>query len=180
MSKLIILLFSVLFLLFSISKGFVLNRPIRPTFATKSSTVISNSALCMAVKNDAFARANRETRKANAEDRVIEIPMPIGLELDEDKDGNVFVKSIDKGGRADKTGKVFVGDIVAMASATFGDDMWSCRGVGLSRVLTTIKMRNNKPVKLVLEAPNEMEEKKRRAIAFKEASEEEKKKEQEV
>lgn len=46
---------------------------------------------------------------------------------------------------------IFIGDRIAMASATFGDDMWSCRGVGLSRVLTTIRMRNTKPVVLVLE-----------------------------
>lgn len=52
--------------------------------------------------------------------------------------------------------------------------MWSCRGVGLNRVLSTIKVRNSKPVRLVLEAPNELEEKRRRAIAFKEKSDEEK------
>ncbi len=50
------------------------------------------------------------------------------------------------------------------------DEMWSCRGVGLNRVLSVIKVRNTKPVKLVLEAPNEQEEKKRRAIAFAEES----------
>jgi C-terminal processing protease CtpA/Prc len=42
------------------------------------------------------------------------------MELDEDSNGNVFVKSIDKGGRAEKSGKIFVGDIVAMAGSTFG------------------------------------------------------------
>ena len=39
-------------------------------------------------------------------------------------------------------------------------------------------MRNNKPVKLVLEAATEQEEKKRRAIAYKEATAEEKAKAQ--
>lgn len=136
--------------------------------------VVSRCNLQMKVKNDAFTRANRSARQAGADDRTVEILLPLGLELDEDKEGNVFVKSIEKNGRAERTGKVFVGDIVAMASATFGDEMWSCRGVGLTRVMTTIKSRNSKPVKLVLEAPNEMEEKRRRAIAFKEATEEEK------
>merc|ERR1712146_53288 len=89
-----------------------------------------------------------------------------------------YVKSIEPNGRAAKTGKVFVGDRIAMVSATFGDDMWTCRGVGLNRVLAAIKVRNSKPVKLALEAPNEAEEKKRRAIAFAEKSESEKKKEQ--
>lgn len=125
----------------------------------------------MKVENDAFRKANRAMRQAGADERTIEIKMPLGLELAEDKEGNVFVKSIEKGGRAEKTGKVFVGDIVAMASATFGDEMWSCRGVGLGRVLSTIKMRNTKPVKLVLEAADEQEEKRRRAIAFAEVSE---------
>jgi C-terminal processing protease CtpA/Prc len=128
----------------------------------------------MKVNNDAFAKKNREMRNAGADDRVVELRMPIGIELDEDESGNVFVKSIEKNSRAEKSGKVFVGDIVAMVSATFGDDMWSCRGVGLNRVLASIKVRNTKPVRLVLEAPNEQEEKRRRAIAFAEASEEEK------
>ena len=83
------------------------------------------------------------------------------MELDEDSDGNAYVKSIEPNGRAAKTGKIFVGDRIAMVSATFGDDMWTCRGVGLNRVLAAIKVRNSKPVKLALEAPNEAEEKKR-------------------
>ena len=41
---------------------------------------------------------------------MVELRKPMGLELDEDEEGNVFVKSIDKGGRAEKTGSVFVGD----------------------------------------------------------------------
>lgn len=61
-----------------------------------------------------------------------------------------------------------------MVSATFGEDMWSTRGVGLGRVLSAIKVRNTKPVKLALEAPTEAEEKKRRAIAYAEISDAEK------
>lgn len=133
----------------------------------------------MAVNNDAFTRANRAQRQVQAGDRTVEILLPLGMELDEDSDGNAYVKSIEPNGRAAKTGKVFVGDRIAMVSATFGDDMWTCRGVGLNRVLAAIKVRNSKPVKLALEAPNEAEEKKRRAIAFAEKSEAEKKKEQE-
>jgi C-terminal processing protease CtpA/Prc len=134
----------------------------------------------MKVENDAFAKKNREMRKAGADDRIVELRMPMGIDLEEDENGNVYVKSIDKNSRAAKSGKIFVGDIVAMVSATFGDDMWSCRGVGLNRVLSTIKVRNSKPVRLVLEAPNEQEEKKRRAIAYAEASEEEKQLQKEV
>merc|ERR1712146_154393 len=81
---------------------------------------------------------------------------------------------VEPSGRAAKSGKVFEGDYVSMVSATFGDDLWSARGVGLNRVLVSIKSRNTKPVTLVLEAKNEAEEKKRRAIAFKELTDEEK------
>ena len=126
------------------------------------------------VKNDAFTRANRASRAAGASDRIVEIRQPLGMDLDEDNEGNVFVKKIDPKGRAAKTGMVFEGDRIAMVSATFGDDMWSARGVGLERVVSSIKVRNTKPVKLVLEAPNEALEKKRQAIAFAELSEAEK------
>jgi len=122
----------------------------------------------MKVDNDAYRKANREMRKAGADERTVELRMPMGMVLDEDAQGNVFVKEIDKGGRAEKSGMVFVGDRIAMVSATFGDDMWSARGAGLTRVMSTIKVRNSKPVRLVLEAANEAEEKKRRLIAFKE------------
>lgn len=47
--------------------------------------------------------------------------------------------------------------------------------IPLSSQVSSIKVRNSKPVRLVLEAANEQEEKKRRAIAFREATEEEKK-----
>jgi len=50
------------------------------------------------------------------------------------------VKKIIKGGRAEKTGMVFEGAIVAMVSATFGDDMWSARVVGLDRGVKSIQV----------------------------------------
>jgi DNA-binding MarR family transcriptional regulator len=42
-----------------------------------------------------------------------------------------------------------------MCSATFGDQMWSTRGVGLTRVLAAIRVRAGATVKLALESPNE-------------------------
>ena len=66
----------------------------------------------------AFARANRAKRKADAGDRIVELRMPLGIELDEDKEGNVFVKKVEPTGRAAKSGMVFEGDYVAMVSAT--------------------------------------------------------------
>jgi hypothetical protein len=52
------------------------------------------------------------------------------------------------------------GDIVTMCSATFGDEMWSTRGVGLTRVLAAIRVRSGATVKLVFESPNDFQKKK--------------------
>jgi hypothetical protein len=46
-----------------------------------------------------------------------------------------------------------------MCSATFGDEMWSCRGVGLTRVLAAIRVRAG-PVRLVFESPAKYQKKK--------------------
>lgn len=127
------------------------------------------------VSNDPYSRADRASRSSQAGDRMVELFQPLGIELDQDSEGNVFVKSIEKNSRAEKTNMIFVGDYITKASATFGNDMWSTRRVGLSRVLTTIRMRNTSPVRLVLENPDQMEEQRLRAIAFAEKSDEEKK-----
>jgi len=42
-----------------------------------------------------------------------------------------------------------------MCSATFGDQLWSTRGVGLTRVLSAIKVRAGPTVKLVLESTSD-------------------------
>ena len=44
---------------------------------------------------------------------------------------------------------------MTMCSATFGSEMWSTRGVGLSRVLAAIRVRAGSTVKLALESPGE-------------------------
>jgi len=49
---------------------------------------------------------------------------------------------------------------VTMCSATFGDEMWSCRGVGLSRVLAAIRLRAGGTVRLVFETPGDFKKKK--------------------
>ena len=46
-----------------------------------------------------------------------------------------------------------------MCSATFGDDMWSTRGVGLTRVLAAIRVRAGPTVKLVFESQNQYQKK---------------------
>ena len=97
----------------------------------------------------------RASRSAGADDRVVELKRPLGLILEEDDDGNVYVETVAPRGNAARTGMVKEGDIVTMCSATFGDQMWSTRGVGLTRVLAAIRVRAGPTVKLVFESPNE-------------------------
>ena len=56
-------------------------------FSVRPSVMIpkvpSQFKLYMAVNNDAFARANRAARSVGASDRVVEILLPLGMELDE-------------------------------------------------------------------------------------------------
>jgi 3-hydroxyacyl-CoA dehydrogenase len=47
-----------------------------------------------------------------------------------------------------------------MCSATFGDQMWSVRGVGLTRVLAAIRVRAGPNVSLVFESTKQAKRKK--------------------
>jgi hypothetical protein len=51
------------------------------------------------------------------------------------------------------------GDVVTMCSATFGDEMWSTRGVGLTRVLAAIRVRAGPNVSLVFESTKQAKKK---------------------
>mmetsp|Transcript_40391 Transcript_40391/g.41037 ORF Transcript_40391/g.41037 Transcript_40391/m.41037 type:complete len:108 (-) Transcript_40391:387-710(-) len=55
--------------------------------------------------------------------------------------------------------KVKEGDFVTMCSATFGGQMWSTRGVGLTRVLAAIRVRAGPTVSLVFETAGESKKK---------------------
>ena len=42
---------------------------------------VTKARLVMKVENDAFARANRATRSAGADDRIVELRLPLGMDL---------------------------------------------------------------------------------------------------
>ena len=96
----------------------------------------------------------RSAREAGALDRTVTIRKPLGLILDANADGDVYVKEIVKGGNAEAAGGVKVGDTIAMASATFGNQMWSTRGVGLQRVMRAVEVRAG-DVSLVVQSKEE-------------------------
>lgn len=122
----------------------------------KSTT--TTTALSMANDED-LLRTARSARSAGVNDRVVELRRPLGVVLNADDDGNVYVETLAPKGNAARTGMVKEGDIVTMCSATFGDEMWSCRGVGLTRVLAAIRVRAGPTVKLVFESQNEKAQK---------------------
>jgi len=103
-------------------------------------------------EDDDFMRWAKQSRTASSGDNLVEMKRPLGLVLDEDENGNVFVQTVAPKGNAARSGLVKEGDIVTMCSATFGDQMWSTRGVGLSRVLTAIRVRTGPKVSLVFES----------------------------
>mmetsp|Transcript_4660 Transcript_4660/g.8255 ORF Transcript_4660/g.8255 Transcript_4660/m.8255 type:complete len:198 (+) Transcript_4660:169-762(+) len=102
--------------------------------------------------DEIFMRWAKQSRSATSGDNLVKMKRPLGLVLDEDDNGNVFVQTVAPKGNAARSGLVKEGDIVTMCSATFGDQMWSCRGVGLSRVLAAIRVRAGPTVSLVFES----------------------------
>jgi len=98
---------------------------------------------------------NRQKRAATVGDRQVDLKRPLGIVLEEDENGNVYVEAVAPRGNAARTGMVKKGDVVTMCSATFGDQMWNCRGVGLTRVLAAIRVRAGPNVSLVFESTDE-------------------------
>jgi len=124
------------------------------SFVPRTSTRRETTTDLTVVNEDEdLLRFARSSRSAGIDDNVVELQKPLGLVLNQDDNGNVYVETIAAKGNAARTGKVKEGDIVTMCSATFGDEMWSTRGVGLTRVLAAIRVRAGPRVKLVLESP---------------------------
>ena len=124
--------------------------------STSLSVREAQTALAMADDDEDFMRWARQSRSASTGDNMVELKRPLGLILKEDEvTGNVYVETVAPKGNAARTGQVKEGDIITMCSATFGDQMWSCRGVGLTRVLAAIRVRAGPTVSLVFESPNQ-------------------------
>ena len=86
-----------------------------PSLSTRTalaSTSVSTSALQMADQDDEnFMKWARAARYATDEDTVIELPRPLGLVLNQDPSGNVYVETVAPKGNAARTGKVCVCDM---------------------------------------------------------------------
>ena len=131
-----------------------------PTCTAFSSHSISltsrpTTTIAMSDSDQDFLRWDKASRSASSGDRIVELKRPLGLVLNQDDLGNVYVETVAPRGNAARTGLVKEGDIVTMCSATFGDQMWSTRGAGLARVLAAIRVRAGPTVSLVFESPTQ-------------------------
>merc|ERR1719253_1825108 len=89
-------------------------------------------------------------RKPNAATEGISL----GLKFKEKFGKQVVIDKIVPGteaSRLEKQGKIKVGDEVTMVSATFGDEMWSARGVGKMRLEKPIAVRQGMTISFVFE-----------------------------
>eukprot|EP00562_Extubocellulus_spinifer_P033059 CAMPEP_0178686444 /NCGR_PEP_ID=MMETSP0699-20121125/3924_1 /TAXON_ID=265572 /ORGANISM="Extubocellulus spinifer, Strain CCMP396" /LENGTH=168 /DNA_ID=CAMNT_0020331273 /DNA_START=42 /DNA_END=549 /DNA_ORIENTATION=- len=108
-----------------------------PSTSITTTAQPSSTALNMANEND-LLRWARSARSAGVDDRL-----------------NLFPTRPFHFNAPSPCGPGREGDIVAMCSSTFGDEMWSTRGAGLSRVLSAIRLRAGPTVKLVFENSKE-------------------------
>lgn len=72
---------------------------------TAASATSSSTALRMANDND-LLRWARSARTAGVDDRVVELKRPLGIVLNEDQSGNVYVETVAARGNAARTGMV--------------------------------------------------------------------------
>lgn len=77
-------------------------------FAVASNSGRSTLLQAATEENDDFLRWARQSRSADVSDNVVELVRPLGLVLNEDERGNVYVEKIAPRGNAARTGKVRV------------------------------------------------------------------------
>jgi PDZ domain len=144
----------------------------RPSFATRTCRQIpsTRTAVCGApARRIPSAQYNyniyqdnkdRSRREIGGEERSVIVQKPLGIVLEEGQDGMVFIAKIESDGNAADDENIREGDVIVAVSATFGDEVWSTRGVGLERVMKSIRVRAGDLVTLVLESPAELADRK--------------------
>lgn len=115
--------------------------------------------------NNAESNARRDAlslRDARAGDRKVTFRKPnqateglvLGLKFKESFGKAVYIEKIlpnTEAARLQAQGKIKEGDQVTMVSATFGDEMWSARGVGKYRLEKSIAVRQGMTISFVFE-----------------------------
>merc|ERR1719247_1732118 len=130
-------------------------------------------------RRDALSR-----RDARAGDRKVTFRKPnqatqglqLGLKFRESFGKAVYIDQIIPGteaARLEREGKIKKGDEVTMVSATFGDEMWSARGVGKYRLEKSIAVRQGATISFVVENSDDGSKKRMRELAMQQKKEQE-------
>ena len=115
-------------------------------------------------------------RDARAGDRKVTFRKPnsateglaLGLKFREGFGKAVYIDKIlpnTEAARLKRDKKIREGDEVTMVSATFGDEMWSARGVGKYRLEKSIAVRQGMTISFVVENRDDNSEKRLRQLA---------------
>ena len=123
-------------------------------------------------------------RSARTGDRKVTFRKPntateglrLGLKFRESFGKAVYIDKILPGteaARLEKDGKIRCGDEIVMVSATFGDEMWSARGVGKYRLEKSIAVRQGATISFVVENSDDGSKKRMRELAMKQKKEQE-------
>jgi hypothetical protein len=86
---------------FGVVHKMAVTRSTTPHPTSTTTTVIS-----MAKEDDDLLRFARQSRSAQSDDNVVELMRPLGLVLNQDDKGNVYVETVAPRGNAARTGKV--------------------------------------------------------------------------
>ena len=120
-------------------------------------------------------RDDLSLRSARAGSRVLTFRRPnaattgllLGLKFKEGAGKAIYIQSIVPNTQAadfEKQGKLSVGDEITMVSATFGDEMWSARGVGKMRLEKSLAVRQGSWVKLAFESSDDVSKRRKKEL----------------
>jgi len=96
----------------------------------------------------------RSQREVDSGARLVECSLPLGIEFEEKDGGDIYIKNVEQGTDAWEQG-VRPGAHLTMLSATFGDEMWSARKVGMTQFYQTLNSRFGNTISLALEKENQ-------------------------
>ena len=121
-------------------------------------------------------------REAQPGDRKVTFRKPnqatqglqLGLQFRESFGKAVYIDKIlpnSEAARLEKQGQIKKGDEIVMVSATFGDEMWSARGVGKYRLEKSIAVRQGMTISFVVKGQGKGGEKAMKAMVEKQKKE---------
>jgi len=102
-------------------------------------------------KKEVGTKSQREADMATS--RLVECSKPLGVQFEEKDGGDIYIKAVDPASDAYDQG-VRAGAQLVMVSATFGDEMWNTKQVGMTQLMTVLNSRFGNTITLALEKEN--------------------------